>query len=553
MGSPRVALINPRDSVVPVEDYAVYENLGLAVLAAYLAHHGCEVAIVDGYAENLEHAIVAGRAAAFAPDLVGFTCTYQSYADAEEVARRLRPRLPGVHFTIGGEHATYAADFILGQAESFDSVIRGEGEATLLELVRASPSRDGLDGIPGLWFRDGREIRRNPDRTAIADLDALPFAARDTLAQFADADRPILVGMLASRGCVSKCNFCNANEFFRLGGGRVVRRRSPANVVAEMAQLHTRYIQGLLDRGVDVELYFYDATFITRDQASKNWVREIARRLVEEGIRVPFRCFVRADSFAETEEDEDLLRLLKKAGLTSVFVGFESAGDAPLDAFNKGVKAQDNWTAARLLRKHSLLGVTNGFIMFSPYSTFPELRQNAAFLLETGQASFWNLTQRVQLFPGVQLLKDLERDGLLVGAPDATAVFGYRFRDPAVATLAVALDWNEHPLIRRENSFVRYVKNTLNHITRLLEEGPQAGADPADAARRRVEADCSAIEALNAAAFEGFVTLAETGWDPGRFEAIRHDYLRALGSALDRLEAGYLTFLDVLDREPEDV
>jgi anaerobic magnesium-protoporphyrin IX monomethyl ester cyclase len=544
MGSTRVALVNPRDSIVPVEDYAVYENLGLAMLSSYLSSHGHDVVIIDGYAENLDHTEVVARAAAADPRLVGFTCTYQSYGDARAIAESLRQRLPDAHFTLGGEHATYAADFIFGETDCFDSVVRGEGELTLLELARAIESGSGLGEILGLWYREGRTIARNPDRPAIPHIDSLPFAARDTLAQFADQDRPILIGMIASRGCVSHCNFCNANEFFRLGGGRVVRRRSPENIVAEMEQLYTRYVRELLDRGVDVELYFYDATFVTKDRPSKAWAREIAQRLVDAGVRIPFRCFARADSFSD--DDDDLINLLKKAGLVSVFVGFEAAGDAPLNQLDKGVKAQDNWAAVRLLRRHSLLGVTNGFIMFSPHATFAELRENAAFLLQANQASYWNLTQRVQLFPGVKLLSVLERDGLLLNNNGAPEVLGYRFRDPRVGILADALDWNDHPLIRRENSFVRYVRNTLNHMIRLLEERPGTEVH-IQSGRRSVEAACSSIEALNVTAFDQFLTIAESGWNEDVFQSTRNHYLGALEDALEHLECAFRKFLDDLD------
>jgi hypothetical protein len=302
-------------------------------------------------------------------------------------------------------------------------------------------------------------------------------------------------------------------------------------------------------RGVDVQLYFYDATFITHDRSSKEWVRGIALELIERGIAIPFRCFIRADSF--NDGDDELIILLKNAGLVSVFVGFEAASDTALSGFDKGATAADNWTTVRLLKKHSLLGATNGFIMFTPYSTFPELRANATFLLETGQASFWNLTQRVQLFPGVKLLSVLERDRLLISNTTCPEVFGYRFVDARVETLANALDCNDHPLIRQENSFVRYVKNQVSYVSRLLANIGEVAAQ-VESARARVDHDCHKIDELNVNAFGSFVELAERGWDASQFQAVKTVYYTTLNSALETLKADFGVFLDVLNQDDSE-
>src|SRR5437764_267754 len=248
----KVALINPRDSSIPLEDYAVYENLGLALLAAYLRQHGYPVKIIDGYADDLSDSIVVQQTIEFRPHLVGFTCTYQTYDAVLAIAAAVRQHLPTVHCTLGGEHATYTAHEVLTASCLIDSVVRGEGEATLLDLVTAIESNRPLTSVQGLSFRSSGVVIENPNRAAITDLDALPFAARDTLKATVASGKSILIGMLASRGCYSKCSFCNANRFFRLGGGKVLRKRSPQNIVTEIATLYEEYVLELLSQGVDV-------------------------------------------------------------------------------------------------------------------------------------------------------------------------------------------------------------------------------------------------------------------------------------------------------------
>ncbi|MEW6418219.1 MAG: cobalamin-dependent protein [Nitrospirota bacterium] len=199
----KIALVNPKDTTIPIEDYSVYENLGLATLAATLRTHGYQVRIIDGYAENLNHAVVADKVVKFDPNLVGFTCTYQSYPDVLEIGRKIKRQLPSVHLTIGGEHATFTVNEILTESGIFDSVVRGEGEETLLELATAMEFSKPLKSIRGIHFKYNGGISANPDRPAIQDLDTLPYAFRYTLEYGSESGKSflILIGMLAIRGC----------------------------------------------------------------------------------------------------------------------------------------------------------------------------------------------------------------------------------------------------------------------------------------------------------------------------------------------------------------
>lgn len=551
MAEYRIALIHPRDSHVLIRDYSVYENLGLAHLAAYLRQDGYPVEIIDGYAENVEHDVVVDRTVQYRPDLVGFTCTYQNYGDVVEIASRVREQLPDVHFTIGGEHATYTAGDILRQSGVIDSVVRGEGEQTLLDLVKALDSSRPLASVTGIHFRSGDTVTENPPRASIGDLDCLPFAARDTLAQAHATGKSILIGMLASRGCYSRCSFCNARYFFRLGGGKAVRRRSPQNVIDEITELHENYVHDLLLRGINIKLYFYDATFIAPDRISKQWAREIATGLVERGVAVPFKAFVRADSF--TEADADLIHLLKKAGLRSVFVGFESGSDDSLEAYSKGASADQNVKSVELLKRFQIFSVTNGFIMFDPYSTLDRLRASARFLLESEQASFWNMSQRLQLFPGVALIQQLAADRLLLPNRSAHQVYGYRFRDAGVGRLVEQLDFNDQPAVQRENSMVRYIRDSKETIDNLIEERGKGEDAKLHGLGERIDGQWQKIGRLNFHTFNRFVDLAEREQPQDAFLELKTRYLEELDEELDQLEDKFQSYLGyLLQGRPSD-
>jgi radical SAM superfamily enzyme YgiQ (UPF0313 family) len=532
----KIALVNPKDTTIPIEDYSVYENLGLATLAATLRSHGYQVRIIDGYAENLDHDVVADKVVKFDPNLVGFTCTYQSYPDVLEIGRKIKRQLLSVHLTIGGEHATFTANEILTESGIFDSVIRGEGEETLLELVTVMEFSEPLKSIRGIHFKYNGEISANPDRPAIQDLDKLPFASRDTIEYCLKKKKPALIGMLASRGCYNNCSFCNANKYFRLGGGKALRKRSPQNVVDEITLIYNNYIS----RGLQAKLYFYDANFVTRDKVGKQWAREIAEGMIKQGIYIPFEIFARADSF--TEEDNDLVNIMKKAGLDSVFIGFESGTEDVLGAYNKGISAAQNRRAVEILKKYNILGVTNGFIMFGPYITLRGLKESAEFLLMTGQASFWNMSQRLQLFPGIALIDKLREEKLLKPDYSSLNVYGYEFKDPHVEVLAKKLDFNNEPVTRKENSLVRYIKETINYLQKLA-LSKNFHDSFSLSLKKQLDAKFQQICHINFIFFNEVVDLSKNKWSEKIFQEKKTHYLKKIADELDKLENIFKSYL----------
>lgn len=172
-----------------------------------------------------------------------------------------------------------------------------------------------------------------------------------------------------------------------------------------------------------------------------------------------------------------LVRRLREAGLCDVFVGIESFDQRSLDVFEKSVSAERISECLTLLERHNLLGVTQGVIMFNPYGDFAGLRTTAAFLCRYNLASFWNVSQKLQLFPGVRLIERLRADGLLTGYDEANKVYSYRFLDARMDAASRFLNMNNEPVIVRDNTLPRMLKSS---VLKVLGELRRIGTvDPA--------------------------------------------------------------------------
>ncbi len=393
------------------------ENLSTRYLAAVLRQHGFTVEIAPFSTADEMDAVVQ-RAQIVQPRLVGLSIIFQYRApEFLALADELRRVLPRTHITTGGHFATFTARELLCDYPALDSVVRGEGELTLLELVQQLDAPETWDRILGLSFRrDGRVIDNAP-RPLIPDLDALPFPSRDTPPQ-----QHLGIGVspiVGSRGCYRDCAFCSIRAFYGGSRGALQRFRSVPNLVDEMETLY-------LQSGVRFFIFNDDEWFPPGDARVKridDLERELARRKLD--LIMSIKC--RADDI-----DENLFRRLLDLGVTRAYVGVESGSDHSLRTLNKKTTVAQNQRALETLHRVGMLA-DFGLIFFDPDSTIEDVRANLDFfraMAGDGQAplSFG----RMEVYAGTPMLERLTREGRLTG--DYLA-WNYTIADPRVELL----------------------------------------------------------------------------------------------------------------------
>jgi len=105
---------------------------------------------------------------------------------------------------------------------------------------------------------------------------------------------------------------------------------------------------------------------ITEDRP---WVVEFCRQYKENGFDQPFACQSRADIVCRNEE---MVALMREAGLSLLFIGFESGNQRILNFLRKGTKVEDNYRAAEICRKYGIKIWAN-YMMGIPTETKEEV------------------------------------------------------------------------------------------------------------------------------------------------------------------------------------
>lgn len=392
------------------------ENLGTRYLAAVLVQHSYSAEIVAfSMASDIDG--IVQRVQVVRPRLVGLSMTFQYRArEFLALAAKVRSVLPGVHITAGGHFATCAATDLLHDYPALDSVVRGEGEYTLLELVQKLDNPEAWSEIAGLAYRHAGEVVENPPRPLIADLDSLPFPARTLpLPQCLGVGCAAILG---SRGCYRDCAFCSIHAFYRVSTGKAQRFRSMPNLVDEMELLY--------EQGVRF-FFFNDDEWFPLGKARQARVAALQGELLQRRLDVIMSIRCRAD-----DVEEDLFRRLRDTGVVAVYVGVESGSDRSLRFLNKRTTVAQNRRAMEVLDRLDMLAGF-GMIFFDPESTVEDIRANIDFCREvTGAGQAFLSLGRLEMYAGTAILELFRRQGRLHG--DYLA-WDYTIADPRVEKL----------------------------------------------------------------------------------------------------------------------
>ncbi|MCD6327111.1 radical SAM protein [bacterium] len=381
--------------------------LGMAMLAAYLLEHGVSTAIADALALEMSPEQVLERIELIRPRVVGLASITSLFGPNRRLASSIRARFPDILIVLGGHHGATFKGSILEETPEFDIVVYGEGEVSLLALVEAYAAKNWdreafladlgeLSKIGGIVFRDASGKSVVTDRAPlIEDLDTLPFSARHLLPMERYVPLPHqysrlpAIHLMGSRGCPFNCAYCNNTAVM----GRVLRLRSPENIVMEIDELKR-------DFGAR-EIFFWDDTMTV----NKKWLSRLCDILTSERMDITWSAATRVDIV-----NPEMLKMMKRSGCWRLFYGIESGIQELLDLLNKRTRLQQARDAIKWTNDAGI-ETTASFMIALPGET-PELaRETVRFALEIKPtyADFHVTTP----FPGTKLFDEALEYGRL--------------------------------------------------------------------------------------------------------------------------------------------
>ena len=423
--------------------------LGACAVASSVSEVGHDVRMLDLTFVRKTRSAVARAVEDFRPEVIGIgvrnidNVDWQAphfylprvKADVVDVCRARG----GCPIVIGGPAASIMPGEMLEYMEA-DFVLRGDGEAAMVDLLAALGGAGGLEDVAGLAWRDGGGIRCG-EPARVADLDALPLPRGHpwvNLRRYLAYNGSL--GVQTKRGCAMHCTYCVYNK---IEGARY-RLKSPARVAEEVADA--------IEAGGAGAIEFVDSTF----NVPLAHALDVCRALISRGLKAQFNTM----GINPGSASEELFGLLRRAGFCEVSITPETASEEMLASLGKGFTRADLVRSAQMARR-ARLPVVWYFLFGGPGETEQTVRESLRFMDEHIPPEHLVLmVSGIRLFPGAPLADRARREGQI--APGASLVEPVWYRPPIERRRLFAL--LDEAMARHPN----YIALQDNHAPRPL-------------------------------------------------------------------------------------
>jgi anaerobic magnesium-protoporphyrin IX monomethyl ester cyclase len=337
----RILFIHPNYHSGGAEIAGNWPPAWVAYLTGALKSAGyTDVRFADAMTNDLSEEQVRDIIVDYQPDIVGCTAITPSIYKAQRLLELVKEVNQDIVTILGGVHATFMYQQVLGEAPWIDAIVRGEGEEIIVDLVRTIDEGrwpEDRGKVKGIAYAVDGKIIATVAAPTVKDLDAIMpnwSVLEWDKYNYIPLNKRVAIPNMA-RGCPYTCSFCSQWKFWR-----DYRIRDPKKVVDEIETL-------MRDHDVGFFILADEEPTINRKKFIAFCEELIARDLgILWGINTRVTDILR---------DEDVLPLYRKAGLIHVSLGTEAAAQLKLDRFNKETTVADNKRAIALLREAGIL------------------------------------------------------------------------------------------------------------------------------------------------------------------------------------------------------
>ena len=319
-------------------------------------------------------------------DLVGVSVMANLLPFTLHALRAFSERHPQKTVVLGGVGPKSVEEKVLQRFPWIDAIASGEGEQMIVPLVEACNRGEGFSHVPGMFFRgeDGGVVE-NPQPPRITDLDTIPFPAWHRI----DLKKYEGYGVMTSRGCPYLCTFCSVAPIW----GRTAFHRSPANIIAEMAELNRQ-------AGVDLFL-FQDEFFVCTPAQVTGFCDELERSR----LGVDWKAFGRVNL-----TEKEMMQRMAQTGCLELRFGIESGSDAVLEQTKKGFSSEE--AVGVLSQAVNIFDRVDAFYVWGfPYETMEDFYKSTFQMISLRMMGARILPSLLCFLPQTEIFEQWGEDG----------------------------------------------------------------------------------------------------------------------------------------------
>jgi len=374
---------------------------------------------------------------------VGFSVDFENKHAVEKISASIA-ETSGIPVLIGGPEA-FSLDEEYLRGSKAAAIVRGEGELAMAAVLEALKAKKSLDAIPGIFYVDEKgECVDRGEGPVVENLDELPFPDYDKSMTPVDYSN---LYIMTSRGCPYRCVFCHEGAL-----KRHVRRRSVANVVAEMRHFLLKY--------PELKYFlFCDDTLVTNPE----WLDEFCREVKALQAVRPFQFYCEADA-ASLSKGPEVIKDMVAAGLDRLQIGIESADREMLKIYRKNLAPEMVETVVKAAYDAGVQQVFGALLVGGPFENREHIEKNKAFaarLMRLGPGMMEIAPSILMPYPMTDIGRHPEKYGLKIYDRQGVAsISDYPLMESAL-------------MDRREimAAYQEYIQSFVNEVKAMLDTG----------------------------------------------------------------------------------
>jgi radical SAM superfamily enzyme YgiQ (UPF0313 family) len=381
--------------LVTINNLWRYSNVGIDQIAGYLRKKGYHVDILYCHTGVVYEKVIKELELKY--DLYGFSVNSSNYECCLKAVEYIKENQQNAVTVLGGGFPTRYYREIFEKTQSVDSIILGDGEIPMEYLLQSLFCNNTLFSSENIATHIDTENKVPYCNREISYYPAFDYYDKDKRIKNARKEYCI---QTKNNICTGKCTFCTERK-------GIIVYKELSHIVNEISYVATNF-------GVRKFFITDDNIFDPNNEFAKQRVRELCLEIQKLQLNLVFKCYIKSISLSDTEEDNDLLKLMSDTGFMTMFVGIESGNEQDLKLYNKLVSVSNNITIIELLKRYGIVPQI-GFINFNPYTTLETLRQNYEFLSKIEMNNlFMYVCSYLRIFKYTDIYYKAAKDGLLI-------------------------------------------------------------------------------------------------------------------------------------------
>lgn len=363
------------------------EPMALLHIAAQLKNANYKVEVVDGIIESLSKEELTKKLLESNCDTFAFTLYDTSEEDIIDIMKEIKKHKPRATILTGGPYPTMEYEKILKKYDVIDYITIGDGDQVYINYLNAINKNESPLNIKNLAYRDKNGSVIVTEREVVNLDEQVP-----TDRMFAEKviDKGFSLGVNTSRGCAhASCSFCYLKDYQSVSCQPKIRYRSPENVVNELQDLIEAF-------HIDKVTFCDDDFFGTNTEGLKR-ACEIFKLLIEKDIKLSIYAIGRVKTMQYMIE-HNMLPLMKQAGISCVYLGFDSYNDDILKRYQKGCTVSEIDNVVSALHENGIR-INPGLITFEPILNIDHVKNNIELFKKLGYYDAYMFTRVLVILP----------------------------------------------------------------------------------------------------------------------------------------------------------